>query len=83
MTLEFLKAWARDRGIKTFIQVFFGVLILEALPGATEFATVTPAEFVALPWATALASASLVTFLSFGMALANPSFVEGKPAADE
>ena len=80
MSKKFLRAWAKDRGVKTFLQVFFGVLILNSLPGAFSpdaYAVITPAELAAMPWLTALTTAAFVTFGSFAMALANPEFVIG------
>lgn len=75
---------AAGRGIRTWVQAFLGILLgggllQSALAGSL---TITPAVFVALPWATAAISASVATMVSVAMALTNPRFIAGTPEVD-
>ena len=62
---------AGERAAKTFAQAAIATL------GLTAGATYTGADFLALPWETALITAAVATVLSFLTSLTNASFTAG------
>ena len=67
---------AGERAAKTFLQV--GVATL----GITAGAQYTGAEFLALPWETALVTASVATILSVVTSLLNINFTTGSTGVE-
>jgi len=79
--MVYTKAFGRglaERAIKTWLQTFVAAL------GVQIGAAVTPDGFVALPWATAVITASIAAVLSAATSVGNAQFTAGSdPAASE
>ena len=63
---------ALERGLKTWIQAFLAVFAVQA------GATLTLDEAAALPWLTAVVTATVAAFLSLVTSIGNAEFVAGE-----
>lgn len=71
---------AAERAMKTFLQAFLAVL------GVQAGAVLTAGQAAALPWLTALVTATLAALLSLATSVGNADFTRGAPpkrAADD
>lgn len=64
---------AGERAVQTFAQTFLASVVV--ITGAE---TVTPAEFIAAPWATAATTAGLAAAVSLVKSLTVPAFTAGE-----